>query len=440
MVSSISDALSPAAPGDTGNNLATARPLALGAEWGERCGFNGDVADVFRIEVPHHLRLDLLLTDKTGDLDIMLTDANGGYIERTSIGGAFDDRLQMVVGPGVYFVHVIPYGTARSDYRLVAGFDPTIVGTADADTLTGLDENDVIDGLAGDDLVSGGAGADTVHGGDGDDVLAGDAGADRLDGSAGHDTLHGGTEDDTLNGGEGHDRLHGEAGNDSLDGAAGRDTLDGEDGNDTLSGGDGADLIRGGAGDDTAYGGAGRDSLDGGIGHDRVWGDSGADTLAGGTGDDVLFGGAGDDLLQGGAGRDYLMGGRGDDTLIGGAGEDSMDGRGGRDLFVLGNDGAADVLYFGRVSTLGPLTAASRVQGFESGTDKIILGWFDSDRTLNGYQHFTFVVGAPQAHSVWFAEDADGTLVMADVTGDTLPDWFLRIADVWNMTAQDLIL
>jgi Ca2+-binding RTX toxin-like protein len=440
MIYSSNDGVFPGAPGDTGNDPLTARTLALGAEWVEWCGFGDDTADVFRLVVPHAMRLDLLLTGKTGDLDIMLIAETGGYYARTSVGGAFDDRLQMVVEAGVYFVHVIPYGNARSVYRLVAGFDPPVVGTPDADTLTGSDGDDVMDGLAGDDHLSGGDGADTILGGEGNDVLLGQAGADRLDGGAGQDRLHGGFGGDHLNGNDGDDVLHGGSGNDTLDGAAGLDSLYGDQGDDVLYGGDGGDLIRGGSGHDDAFGGWGRDSMDGGTGNDRMWGEAGADTLTGGDGDDFLHGGLGADLLQGGDGRDYLMGGAGHDTLDGGAGADSLDGLEGSDLFVLGDDGAADVLYFGRRSTLGPLNTASRVEGFESGTDKINLATFDADRSLHGFQHFGLVVGGPQAHSVWLAEDHDGTLIMADVTGDTTPDWFLRIAGVWNMGADDLIL
>lgn len=434
------DAPLPPAAIDTGNTPETARLLALGAGWEEHCGLNGDVADVFRIVVPHHMRLDLWLTDKSADLDIMLTAEAGGYYARTAMAGDRDDQLQMVVEPGVYFVHVIPYGHFHSSYRLFAGNLPSVVGTAGGDTLTGLGTDDVLDGLDGDDLLSGGDGADAVFGGAGNDTLEGEAGADTLGGGAGNDRLSGGLDDDRLSGGDGTDTLEGGAGDDTLLGLAGKDDLSGDLGDDDLDGGTGDDLVAGNDGYDSLFGGRGADTLDGGADSDRLWGDAGMDSLFGGAGDDVMFGGTGDDLLKGGSGRDYLVGGKGNDTLIGGGGADSMEGRGGQDVFSLGNDGAADVLYFGRSTSLGPLGVASRVEGFDPGVDKIILGWFDADRVAAGFQHFTFVTGGPQAHSVWLAEDHDGTLIMAEVTGDTAPDWFLRLADVWNLAASDLLL
>ncbi len=117
---------------DIGNNITTARPLELGAQRSGRVGYGDDMADVFRIVVSHHMRLNLLLTEKTSDLDIMLTDENGYYLARTEVGGAFDDVLTMLVGPGVYHVHVIPYAHCKSPCLLVAGYEPSVAGTAGA--------------------------------------------------------------------------------------------------------------------------------------------------------------------------------------------------------------------------------------------------------------------------------------------------------------------
>jgi Ca2+-binding RTX toxin-like protein len=166
----------------------------------------------------------------------------------------------------------------------------------------------------------------------------------------------GGSRDDLMAGGAGADSFSGRTGDDMLFGGLGSDRLDGNDGDDTLYGGEGADSLFGAADEDKAYGGEGDDRLSGGANDDLLLGEEGADTLSGDAGDDEMSGGDGNDRLTGGTGEDRYEGGLGADTLVSQA------------------DGEVDRFVFaGR--TLG----ADRIVGFETGTDRIELGFLDGD-------------------------------------------------------------
>lgn len=142
------DAPEAPAASDTGNTPETSRLPAPGADWGELCCRAGDVAAVFRNVVPHHMRLDLLLTGKTADLDIMLTADAGGCSARTATGGAFDDRLQMAL-------------LRNGRVRLAAAFPPA---SGDADDPRGAEGVEAVDG--GDADLDGSGLAVGVSGGD----------------------------------------------------------------------------------------------------------------------------------------------------------------------------------------------------------------------------------------------------------------------------------
>ena len=159
---------------------------------------------------------------------------------------------------------------------------PTISGTAGADTLTGTAGPDVIFGLGGADVISGLGGDDVICGGDGADRIQAGAGNDRVFGQGAADTVDGGDGNDTLDGGAGADRMNAQAGNDTLVGGADADTLDGGAGRDNLDGGAGADRLSGGADDDVLTGGTGADTLDGGPGIDSLDGGPDADRCTGG--------------------------------------------------------------------------------------------------------------------------------------------------------------
>ncbi|WP_374448045.1 ELWxxDGT repeat protein [Stella sp.] len=157
-------------------------------------------------------------------------------------------------------------------------------------------------------------GANVLEGNGAANILAGFGGNDSILGMGGADFLAGGTGDDTVRG------------DDDAGAAGGDDTVWGGQGHDRILGGDGGDLLNGDRGADTILGDGGADTLNGGADGDRLEGGSGADLLRGGQGGDLLFGDDGNDVLAGDLGADTLLGGNG------------------ADRFVLGADGAIDVV------------------------------------------------------------------------------------------------
>lgn len=322
----------------------------------------------------------------------------------------------------------------------------------------------------------GSPGIDKITGNELGNLLAGEA--DVL-GPGGADTIHGGRGDDTILGGVGDDLLTGDDGNDWVSGHAGADTLLGGAGRDTLSGGAGADLIDGGsdAGDMVSYegsslgvritlnpgaiaearggdaegdillgmtgviGSAKRDiiidavktPLDqgananifvGGNGWDRLLLGGGDDTGLGGLGNDILYGEGGQDDLQGSAGADKLIGGQGRDSLTGGLGAD-------RFIFLRLTDSTADA------ETCDVITDFGVAAG-----DLVNLAALDADLTSVGNQTFRLVEGGftGQAGELIQALTDEGLLLQADVTGDGLCDFALRLTGVTGLEANDLIL
>ena len=357
----------------------------------------------------------------------------------------------------------------------------TIIGTADADSLTGGYDADTLSGMEGNDTLRGGGGSDLLDGGAGDDWLYGVSGSDTLLGGDGDDHLHvaailnhynqvdGGAGFDTLvvegsgsiivdlaasqiervYGGDGNDsysnhfaatavEIDAGAGNDNLFGGNGNDTLCGDDGNDTINGGLGADVIIGGDGIDLAsfmysneavtvdlstgigVGGHAEGDLLSGI--ENLYGSYMSDTLTGDSGDNKLQGGSGNDTLSGGAGNDTLLGDFGNDVLIGSAGADAF-----RFNRFFGN---ADVIL-----------------DFESGVDRIELegssfglpdgmldaGLFALDAPTDADDRFIFDTATGT-----LSYDADGSGSGAAVVMATLNVRTLSASDIVSVPYQPL--
>jgi Ca2+-binding RTX toxin-like protein len=323
-----------------------------------------------------------------------------------------------------------------------------------------------------DDDLFGGGDDDNMDGGDGDDDIEGGDGEDDLDGGAGNDDVYGGNDDDVIDGGAGDDDLQGDGGDDVLAGGSGLDIISGGLGSDTASYtrsaygvtvnltlgtafGNGKDVLRsiedlvgsvfkdamagnladndldGHRGDDDIKAGGGDDDVDGGMGDDDLQGNAGDDDLDGELGDDDLAGGLGNDDLDGGAGDDDLQGGSGSDDLDGGIGSDTMDGGAGSDDFL-----------FDRLTDSGT-TVADRdvINGFDH-VDDVDLSAIDANAKLAGNQSFTFgdrFTGAA-GQLQWDKLDGDSFLVTADVNGDSVADFSIRINEVGQLYASDFLL
>ncbi|NKD44800.1 calcium-binding protein [Haematospirillum jordaniae] len=137
-----------------------------------------------------------------------------------------------------------------------------------------------------------------------------------------------------------------------------------------------------------------------------------------GSGDDVLIGDHRDNILSSGAGRDQLVGGLGVDYLSGGSG--------------------ADTFTYNRIAEGGDvITDFSSEQG-----DRIDLAMIGADvHRPDGQRGLDFSGHQEAAYSVWYTSDgADGSVVMADVDGDTRSEFFLRLHGVQNLSVDDFLL
>ncbi len=179
----------------------------------------------------------------------------------------------------------------------------------------------------------------------------------------------------------------------ALRGVDGHDTLQASDGNDSLWGGLGNDLLRGDAGSDALYGQGDNDQLNGGEGADTLDGGLGADTLQGGAGSDILFGGAGADVFRF------------------------------RDDWVKGD---VDIITY-----------------FARGTDIIDLQSIDARTAMTGNQAFTLIGNSP-FHSVagelQMRSYTGGVQLSADVNGDGVADFTIRVQGITTLNAADIIL
>ena len=270
----------------------------------------------------------ILAATAPGDADIIEITTKTLTIEGVRMDRVGDDLL-IGVGPGADSIRVAGHFTSAGKvaaimvggvtYTLVG--NPSIEGSAGADTLTGTVMNDTIRGYAGADSLDGSIGHDSLLGGERWDTLKGGQGNDTLDGGLDNDQMYGGAGDDLyyvdnvgdrtyelLN--EGIDSvistlnwsLAADVENLTLVGTATTGTGNGLA--NRITGNEVANTLSGGASADTLDGAAGADSLDGGIGNDLLLGGARWDTLIGGDGNDTLDGGLDNDQMYGGFGDD----------------------------------------------------------------------------------------------------------------------------------------
>ncbi|MEX0339538.1 MAG: calcium-binding protein [Arenibacterium sp.] len=327
---------------------------------------------------------------------------------------------------------------------------------------------DIVNGRGGDDEIRGGSGDDTLNGQGGNDLISDSiGGADRISGGAGDDRITVAGGGDTIDGGNGVDslvvsinfgsgtpiiRISLSQGKLSFSGFSepssmltGIENAEAAGGSRLVSAklfGSGADnILTGGVGDDKIVGGAGNDTLFGRGGNDFLNGQAGADflegsgTLLGGRGNDTLVGTFTDDKLRGGRGNDSLNGGSGDDVIQGDRGQDMLLGGSGEDSF--------------RFRTLKDSQAGTKrdvIGDFEQGIDIISLARIDADKTTAGNQAFNFIGAsgfAGNAGELRFEEMRNAFLLQADVNGDRIADFEIRINDLLGLSglsASDFFL
>lgn len=339
--------------------------------------------------------------------------------------------------------------------RLQPGDQVTGHGTdslSDIQNLEGSDFNDVLFGDMRANTLWGGAGADVLTAAGGDDTVYGQDGADILGGGDGIDLLDGGADNDRIDGGAGMDSLYGGDGDDDLKGGTGADLLSGGDGADRLDGGEGADVLIGGAGNDIytvdslldavmeTEGGSdpgGVDTINSSVSFTlgdylENLGLSGTANING-TGNGLankIVGNIGDNILSGGGGNDVLAGGAGDDVLIGGGGVDQLSGGAGADTFVF-------QLFTDVAFGTDQITDFNAAQG-----DLIDLSGIDFNSTVGGMQDFDFIGATAFGHhagELRYQVQGTSIFLQADLNGDGLADFAIKLGNVSSITADDLI-
>ncbi len=370
----------------------------------------------------------------------------GGAYNDTYIVDSAGDVVVELAGEGTDTVEAsVSYTLGANVEKLVLTGSAALTGTGNgsSNTLVGNDAANALYGLEGNDTLDGGGGADQMAGGAGNDKYivdhAGDVvtelsgqGTDTVEASVSY-TLAANVENLTLTGGAAltgtgntlanvitgnaaANVLYGLAGNDTLDGGAGADTLHGGTGNDTLVVDNAGDVV-------VELAGEGTDTVKSSISYTL-----GANvenlTLTG----SAALDGTGNELanwLTGNSGANQLNGAAGDDKLIGGAGQDTLTGGLGADTFDF-NALADSVVGAGR----DLVTDFNHAQG-----DRLDLYSIDANTSLSGNQKFTFIGDASfsgvagQLRAV-VGGIAGGTLVQADVNGDSVADLEIGLAGV----------
>lgn len=186
-------------------------------------------------------------------------------------------------------------------------------------------------------------------------------------------------------------------------------------------------ILNGDAGRDVMYGIEYDDVINGGDDDDAIFGNDGSDILNGDAGDDQIYGGSGNDVINGGIGNDILYNvGNGDAAII--PGNDIMTGGEGNDRFA----------FFGY--TLESQNVA-KITDFTSGTDKILLIYFNSiDYTVNFEDSLVQGQGATaqDANDFLIFDSNSGALYYdADGNGDIASIHIATLTDVSALSAGD---
>jgi hypothetical protein len=102
--------------GDAGNTLKTAHNFGTITRTQTVDGFVGgrDPGDMFKFTVAHNKVLKIHLTQLDSNADLALLNAKGRVLATAHQPGIYSDRIEHLVGPGTYYVHVIPRDKATS--------------------------------------------------------------------------------------------------------------------------------------------------------------------------------------------------------------------------------------------------------------------------------------------------------------------------------------
>lgn len=168
-------------------------------------------------------------------------------------------------------------------------------------------------------------------------------------------------------------------------------------------------------------------------GIEEIHGSQFADRFVMGKGRDIAVAGAGNDRLEGRFASDTLYGGDGNDLITGGLGGDILSGGLGRDIFNFDN----------KLESQEKLGSRDFILDFQHLVDDIDLSTIDAKSTVGGNQAFKFIGAAlftGEAGELRYQKSSGHTFVMADITGDGVPDLMIELNKLINLTKSDFIL
>ena len=347
---------------------------------------------------------DIYLVDDAGDGVFEFANEGIDRVETTLAAYTLTDAVENLEFTGVGNFA----GTGN-------GEDNGIVGGASGDTLSGMGGADDLQGLAGDDTLNGGGGADRLNGG---------SGADIMNGGGGDDVIIVDNFGDVANGGNGIDSV------DILFSGTFAASADTE-----IFSNKSRSNIKATLNDlDNLYGGsAGIDTVDAGGGNDTVYARVGNDFLNGDAGSDRLFGEDGNDSIDGGADDDFLYGGTGNDVLTGGSGRDQLWGQGGSDIFRF-TDAADSGATNPTADLIGDFVRAAGDKIDLSAIDAVA-GGGDDGFAFIGTAAFGSVAGELRYEVI-----GGDAFVQADIDGDGMADFIVRVNGVSNLVGGDFLL
>ena len=164
--------------------------------------------------------------------------------------------------------------------------------------------------------------------------------------------------------------------------------------------------------------------LQGSVFDDLIHGQRGADRLVGSIGNDELHGDRGRDVLRGGAGDDLLFGGKLQDKLSGGPG--------------------ANIFAYTSIAQSKPAASLrDTILSFANDRDRIDLSAIDVKLAAEGKQPLHFIgevefTGEPG--ELIYIGSGDFVVVEADLNGDAVADFAIKVMGTANLGAGDFIL
>ena len=126
--------------------------------------------------------------------------------------------------------------------------------------------------------------------------------------------------------------------------------------------------------------------------------------------------------------------------FFGGNGGDRLVGLGGRDRMDAGDDNKPDVFVFQSRNDSAANLNRDVLLNFDKAHDIINLRALDADLSKDGNQTFAGLGARSADYGLWAVQRDNSTILFADVTGDGIADFSLKVAAITGLTADSLLM